>query len=51
MKPLKPKDAREASEAFKKMIKNKQPEKVWVDDGTDFLGAFEQLCIKRGINC
>ena len=32
------------------MIKNKQPEKVWVDDGTEFLGAFKQLCTKRGIH-
>ena len=42
--------ATEAAEAFKKMIKNKQPEKVWVDDGTEFLGAFKQLCTKRGIH-
>ena len=32
------------------MIKNKQPEKVWVDDGTEFLGAFQQLCSKREIH-
>ena len=49
MEPLKTKCATEAAEAFKKMIKNEQPEKVWVDDGTEFLGALKQLCTKRGI--
>ena len=24
------------------MIKHKQPQKVWVDDGTEFLGAFKK---------
>ena len=47
---MKTKYATEAAEAFKKMIKNKQPEKVWLDDGTEFLGAFKQLCTKRGIH-
>ena len=32
------------------MIKNKQPQKVWVDDGTQFLGAFKTLCNKRKIH-
>ena len=32
------------------MIKHKQPKKVWVDDGTEFLGAFKDLCNKRGIH-
>ena len=50
VEPMKTKYATEAAEAFKKMIKNKQPEKVWVDDSTEFLGAFKQLCTKRGIH-
>ena len=50
VEPLKPKYATEAAEAFKKMIKNKQPDKIWVDDGAEFLGAFKQLCTKRGIH-
>ena len=50
LEPLKTKYATEAAEAFKKMIKNKQPEKVWVDDGTEFLGAFKPLCTKCGIH-
>ena len=32
------------------MIKHKQPEEVWVDDGTEFLGAFKTLCKKCGIH-
>ena len=48
--PMKTKYATEAAQAFKKMIKYKQPLKVWVDDGKEFLGAFESLCEKRGIH-
>ena len=47
---MKTKYATEAAQAFKKMIKYKQPLKVWVDDGTEFLGAFKSLCEKRGIH-
>ena len=43
VKPLKTKYATETAEAFQKMIKNKQPEKLWVDNGKEFLGAFKQL--------
>ena len=50
VEPLKTKYATETAEAFQKMIKNKQPEKVGVDDGKEFLGAFKQLCNKRGIH-
>ena len=32
------------------MIKHKQPRKNWVDDGTEFLGAFKALCNKRGLH-
>ena len=28
--------AKDAVEAFKKMIKKKQPEKVWTDKGSEF---------------
>ena len=48
--PLKTKYATEAAEAFKKMIKIKQPKKVCVDDGTEFLEALKQLCTKLGIH-
>ena len=50
VEPLKTKYATEIAEVFKKMIKHKQPKKIWVDDGTVFLGAFKALCNKRGIH-
>ena len=31
------------------MIKYKQPEKLWVDDDTEFLGAHKALCTEGGI--
>ena len=50
VEPLKTKYATEAVEAFKKMIKNKQPEKLWAEDGTELCGAVKQFCTKRGIH-
>ena len=50
VEPLKTKYATETEEVFKRMIKHKQPDKVWVDDGTEFLGAFKALCTERGIH-
>ena len=50
VEPLKTKNATETAKAFRNMIKHKQPQKVWVDDGTEFLGAFKTLCNKRGIH-
>ena len=47
---LKTKFATETANAFRNMIKHKRPQKVWVDDGTEFLGAFKTLCNKRGIH-
>ena len=48
VEPLKTKYATETAKTFRNMIKHKQPQKVWVDDGTEFLGAFKTLCSKRG---
>ena len=50
VQPLKSKYATTTAEAFKLMITTKQPEKVWVDKGTEFKGSFETLCKKKGIN-
>ena len=50
VEPLKTKYATETAQVFKKMIKHKQPEKIWVDDGTEFLGAFKALCTERRIH-
>ena len=40
----------ETAKACRNVIKHKQPPKFWVDDGTQFLGAFKTLCNKRGIH-
>ena len=50
VEPLETKYATETAQVFKKMIKHKQPEKVLVDDGTAFLGAFKALCTERGFH-
>ena len=50
VEPLKTKYATETAKAFRNMIKHKQPQKVWVDDGTEFLDAFKTLCNKLGIH-
>ena len=50
VEPLKTKYTTETAQVFKKMIKRKQPEKVWVDHGTEFLGAFKALCTERRIH-
>ena len=50
VEPLKTKYATETAQVFKKMIKHRQPEKVWVDDSTEYLGAFKALWTERGIH-
>ena len=50
VQPLKSKYATTTAEAFKLMITTKQPEKVWVDKGTEFKRSFKALCKKKGIN-
>ena len=47
--PLKSKYATTIADAFKKMIRNKRPKKVWVDAGTEFKGSFSTLCQKNEI--
>ena len=49
VEPLKLKYATTTVEAFKQMIKQKQPKKVWVDAGTEFKGNFKTLCQVRNI--
>lgn len=51
VQPLLTKDAEETARAFQKMVRAKQPKKVWTDKGTEFKGAFAQFCKKRGIEC
>ena len=49
VEPLKSNNATTTAEAFKQMIKQKQPKKVWVDAGTEFKGNFKTLCQRRNI--
>ena len=48
--PLKTVYTTETSQAFKNMSKPKQLYNVWVDDDTDFVGAFKTLCTEHGIH-
>ena len=32
-----------------KITKENRPEKLWIDKGTDFAGAFEKFCTAEGI--
>lgn len=50
VEPLLTKDANATAKAFRKMVKTKQPKKVWTDKGTEFKGAFRELCEKKGIH-
>ena len=47
IEPLKSKCATTTSDAFRKMIKNKRPKKVWVDGGTEYKCFFSILCQKN----
>lgn len=49
VEPLKNKTAVETAKSFSKMIRKKKPEKVWSDKGTEFKGAFKELCKKKDI--
>ena len=47
--PMRSKSAPDAAKAIEKMIEKVQPQKVWSDNGTEFKGAFKNLCDHRGI--
>ena len=49
VEPLESKYATTTADALKKIIKNKQPKKVWVDAGTEFNGSFSTICRKSEI--
>ena len=42
--------SKDCVEAFKQMIKTKQPEKVWTDKGTEFKGEFKTFCENQKIH-
>lgn len=51
VEPIKSKTSKDTSIAFLRMMEKDKvkPEKVWVDEGTEFEGAFSQMCSKLGI--
>ena len=50
VQPMKAFYAKDAVEAFKKMIKQKKPERVWTDKGSEFKGEFKKFCEKKEIH-
>ena len=42
--------AKDAVEAFTKLIKQIKPEKVWTDNGSEFKGEFRKFCEKKEIH-
>ena len=50
VQPMKALYAKDAVETFQKMIKKKQPEKVWSDKGSEFKAEFKKFCEKKGID-
>ena len=50
VEPMKIKYATKAANAFKNRSNINNPKKVWVDDGTDILGAFKRVCNSRAIH-
>ena len=50
VQPMKALYAKDAVEAFKEMIKQKKPERVWTDKGSEFKGEFKTFCEKKEIH-
>ena len=50
VQPMKAIYAKDAVEAFKKLIKKKQLEKVSTDKRSEFKGDFKKFCEKKGIH-
>ena len=50
VQPMKALYAKDAVEAFKKMIKQQKPEMVWTDKGSEFKGEFKKFCEKKEIH-
>ena len=50
VQPMKALYAKDAVEAFKKMIEQKKLERVWTDKGSEFKGEFKKFCEKKEIH-
>ena len=49
-KGMKKRDSQETVKAFSSMItKRNRPKKIWVDQGTEFAGAFKKFCAAEGM--
>ena len=49
-KGMRTKDSQETVKTFSSMItKRSRPKKIWVDNGTEFAGAFKKFCAAEGI--
>ena len=49
-KGMKKKDSQKTVNAFSSMItKRNRPKKIWIDEGTEFPGAFKRFCAAEGI--
>ena len=48
--PMKALYAKDAVEAFKKLIKQKKPERVWTDKGSEFNGEIKKFCENKEIH-
>ena len=49
VQPMKVSYAKDAVEAFKKLIKQKKPERVWTDKGSEFNGQIKKFCETKEI--
>ena len=50
VQPVKALYSKDAVEAFNKMTKNKKPEMLWTDKGSEFQGEFKKFCENKGIH-
>ena len=48
-KGMKTKDSKKQSTFSKMITKKNRPKKIWVDQGTEFAGAFKKFCSAEGI--
>ena len=49
VEPMRSKTAKETTRTFARMISTTQPKKLWFDKGTEFKGAFKEICDSKGI--
>ena len=50
VQPMKALYAKDVVDAFKKMMEQKKPERIWTDKGSEFKGEFKKFCEKKDIH-